>query len=146
MATGDSCDPNTAVIHKYHSCHTRKWLCLLASVISQHHHQEFQNLKDLMVITILPGHDIKRTTFYKLSLKVYTYNKHNLTKYILWTVSYKTLVFCTKSPKQTTSILRYSNSSRIAYLPIWCIFREMYLNHFKLSIRFTSLLVRQAIV
>lgn len=95
MATDDSCDPNTAVIRKYHSCHTRKWLCLLASVISQHHHQEFQNLKDLMFITILPGHDIKRTTFYKLSLKVYTYNKHSLTKYIiLYFELYHTKLWC----------------------------------------------------
>lgn len=94
MATGDSCDPNTAVIRKYHSCHTRKWLCLLASVISQHHHQEFQNLKDLMFITILPGHDIKKTTFYKLSLKVYTYNKHSLTKYIIYFELYHTKLWC----------------------------------------------------
>lgn len=131
MATGDSCDPNTAVIRKYHSCHTRTWLCLLASVISQHHHQEFQNLKDIMVITILPGHEIKRTTFYKLSLKVHTYNKYNLTKYILWTVSYKTLMFCTKSPKQTTLIREIQVGLPFGEYSGKCI------NHFKLSIRFT---------
>lgn len=143
MATGDFCDPNTVVIRKYHSCHTRKWLCLLASVISQHHHQEFQNLKDLMVITILPGHDIKRTTLYKLSLKVHTYNKHNLTKYKLWIVSYKTLIFCAKSPlANNINIIQI----QVGLLSPFGAYSGKRINHFKLSKRFIALLVRQAIV